>query len=244
VATFEHWLNGPGPQFHTLLAVSAMVRTTASGQWRRLDSRALYRAAASVGERYTGFLLARLSDEWGVGVRHREGCGDRALPESRGISDGLVEAFSSRAAQVDATLARLVGDFADAPGPAPDRATTARLARQAVLMERPASEQRSWADQREHWLVRAAGVLGVTADQVGRTVVAAAVGVGGLLPADVERSGLWAVDVLARLEERGAAWSRRDIGREAAAMLREAGIRVTTPRSRRSWRRWKRTPIR
>ncbi len=66
VAAFEHWFNRSGdPQLHTHLAVSAMVRTAGSGRWRRLDSRAMYRAAASVGERYTGYLLGRLRDESG-----------------------------------------------------------------------------------------------------------------------------------------------------------------------------------
>jgi len=228
VAAFEHWLNRAGPAAPHASgrlrhgpndSVGTVAKTGLPGDvpGRRVGRGALATPASC---------SPALATSGGSGSVTARGRGDRALHELRGISDDLVEAFSSRAAQVDATLAHLVGDFADAPGYAPDRATTARLARQVVLMERPASEQRSWADQREHWLVRAAGVLGVTADQVGRTVVAAAVGVGGLLPADVERSELWAVEVLARLEERGAAWSRREIGWEAAAMLREAGIRV------------------
>lgn len=225
-AAFEHWFNRAGdPQLHTHLAVSAMVRTVGSGRWGRLDSRAMYRAAASVGEIYTGSLLARLSDELGVGVRHRAGRGDRALPELEGISDELVGLFSSRAAQVDATLARLVGDYTDAHGYAPDRVMTATLARQAVLMERPASEQRSWAAGREGWLGRAAGLLGVAPEDVSATVVAAAVGVAAplsVVDVTVERADL----VLARLEERAATWNRRDIQREAAVELREAGARV------------------
>ena len=228
VAAFEHWFNRSGdPQLHTHLAVSTMVRATGSGRWRRLDSRAMYRAAASVGEIYTGALLAGLSDDLGVGVRHRDGRGDRALPELVGIDGRLIEAFSTRAAQVDATLARLVGEFTDAHGYVPDRDTTARLAQQAVTTDRPASEQRSWAGEREGWLTRAAGVLGVDPDQVGPTLVRSAIGVARPLPVDGEHREVWATDVVARLEERGATWNRRDIAREAAAMLREAGIRVT-----------------
>ena len=105
----------------------------------------MYRAAASVGEIYTGALLARLSDDLGVGVRHRDGRGHRALPELVGIDDRLIEAFSIRSAQVDATLARLVGEFTDTHGYVPDRDTTARLAQQAVTTDRPPCEQRSWA---------------------------------------------------------------------------------------------------
>ena len=84
-AAFEHWFNRAGdPQLHTHLALSAMVRTVGSGRWGRLDSRAMYRAAASVGEIYTGSLLARLSDDLRVGVRHRQGRGDVPSPSSRG----------------------------------------------------------------------------------------------------------------------------------------------------------------
>jgi len=125
VAAFEHWFNRAGdPQLPTHLAVSTMVRASGSGRWRRLDGRAMYRASASVGERYTGSLLARLCDELGVGVRHRQGRGDRALPELEGIGDRLIEVFSPRTAHVDANLARLVGEYVDAhglrPGPAGD----------------------------------------------------------------------------------------------------------------------------
>jgi len=228
VAAFEHWFNRAGdPQLHTHLAVSAMVRASERGRWRRLDSRAMYRAAASVGEIYTGSLLARLSDDLGVGVRHRDGRGDRALPELVGVDDRLVEVFSTRSAQVDATLARLVGEFTDTHGYVPDRDTTARLAQQAVTTDRPACEQRSWAAEREEWMMRAAGVLGVDPDQVGSTLVRSAVGVARRLPVDGEHPEVWAADVVARLEERGATWNRRDIAREAGAVLVEAGIRVT-----------------
>jgi len=227
VAAFEHWFNRAGdPQLHTHLAVSAMVRTSATGRWRRLDSRAMYRAAASVGEIYTGSLLSRLSDDLGVGVRHREGRGGRLLPELEGVDDRLIEAFSSRAAQVDATLARLVGEYTDTHGYVPDRDTVARLAGQAVLMDRPACEARTWAAEREHWLSRAAEVLGVAPDQVGPTLVDAAVGVGRPLRADSVSWDGAAEKVLDRLGERGATWNRRDIAREAAAVLREAGNRV------------------
>ena len=227
VAAFEHWFNRSGdPQLHTHLAVSTMVRTAGSGRWRRLDSRAMYRAAASVGERYTGSLLARLSDTSGVGIRHRDGRGDRALPELVGVDDRLIEVFSTRAAQVDATLARLVGEYSDAHGFAPDRDTTARLAQQAVTTDRPASEQRSWSAERAQWLVTAANVLGVAPAEVGPSLLAAAVGVGGPLPTDTEPALVRAPVVVARLEERGATWNRRDIAREAAAVLREANVRV------------------
>ena len=227
VAAFEHWFNRAGdPQLHTHLAVSTMVKTAEAGRWRRLDSRAMYRAAASVGERYTGSLLARLGDDLGVGVRHRDGRGDRALPELEGIDDRLIEAFSTRAAQVDPTLARLVGDYADAHGCAPDRITTARLAQQAVLMDRPPNVQRNWPAEREGWLQRAGEVLGVAPGDVAPILMPAAVGVGGPLPVDYRRPEERAQDVLARLGDRGATWNHRDIEREAAAMLRESGARV------------------
>jgi len=150
----------------------------------------------------------------------------RLLPALDGVDDRLIEAFSSRAAQVDATLARLVGEYTDAHGYVPDHDTTARLAGQAVLMDRPDCEPRSWAAERKHWLSRAAQVLPVTPEQVGPTLVGAAIGVGRPLRTDAEsREGL-AEEVLDRLGERGATWNRRNIERVAAAVLREAGIRV------------------
>ncbi len=93
-------------------------------------------------------------------------------------------------------------------------------------MDRPGTQQRSWTAERDGWLARAGQVLGVDAERVGPQVVAAAVGRAGRLPVEPEPNPMRADTVISRLEERGATWNRRDVEREAAAVLREAGARV------------------
>jgi len=75
-------------------------------------------------------------------------------------------------------------------------------------------------------LERAAGVLGADASTVSATLTAATLGVGGPLRADPDSVDSRATDVLARLGARAATWNRREVAREAAAILREAGARV------------------
>lgn len=225
-AAFEHWYDRAGdPQLHTHMAVSAIVETL-DGRWRRLDSRALYRSAAAAGERYTAKLMAEATDRLGLQWRHRRsGRSDTLLPEIDGVDDEMIAEFSPRSAQVKANLARLVGEYKDRHGYSPDRATTARLAQEAVMEGRPHSQQRCWEDERIRWLERAGRSLEVdpvcVADVLrSRTVEAAA-------DQDKETRPLLeeaVTDVLLRLEEHGATWSARDVQRQSTAVLRELGV--------------------
>ncbi|MGH9066332.1 MAG: MobF family relaxase, partial [Acidimicrobiales bacterium] len=227
-AAFEHWFARSGdPQLHTHVAVSAMVRTTRDHRWRRLDSRALYRAAASAGEVYTATLMTEASERAGVGWRHRSsGRSETLLPEIAGVSDAAIAAFSTRSAQVEANLARLVGDYQDHHGYAPDRATTARLAQVATLSERPEAAPHVWADEHPGWVARAAEVLGCEPDQVTEQITGAVRVQARELP-ELPMGGVevqaQAEAVLARLVDGGATWIGRDIHRQATAQVREAG---------------------
>ena len=225
-AAFEHWYNRAGdPQLHTHVAVAAMVRTT-DGRWRRLDSRALYRAAAVAGERYTARLMTEATERLGVGWRHRRsGRSGTLLPEIEGIDDELIGEFSPRAAQVKANLARLVGHYKDRHGYAPDRVSAARLAQQAVMQGRPKSQQRTWTEEQAEWSERAGCHFDVAAHEVAgvirdRTVRRQKAQVKGhrVLADDAVRV------VLERLEDTGATWCERDVQRHSAAVLRESGI--------------------
>lgn len=225
-AAFEHWYDRAGdPQLHTHVAVSAMVETL-DGRWRRLDSRALYRAAAAAGERYTARLMAEATERLGVQWRHRRSDrSDTLLPEIAGIDDEMITEFSPRSAQVRANLARLVGEYKERHGYSPNRATTARLAQEAVMEGRPRSQQRSWVDEQSGWLERAGRLLEVDPGRVGATIRARTARAAKdqdkddhLAPDDLVRT------VLLLLEETGATWSERDVQRHSIAALRERGI--------------------
>ena len=233
-AAFEHWYSRAGdPQLHTHVATSVMVATT-DGRWRRLDSRALYRASAAAGERYTARLMAELTDQVGAGWRHRRsGRSGTALPEVAGISDGLIAAFSRRSAAINDGLAGLVADYKDRHGYAPDREILARLAQQATLSDRPAGEHRSLAESRATWMAEAGGVLGCRPEEVTDRVVEAVRARSGRLREvralrrrKVRRQARRAVG---RLEETAATWTGWELRRAVTAQLREAGFRADGP---------------
>ncbi|MFC0080932.1 MobF family relaxase [Aciditerrimonas ferrireducens] len=233
-AAFEHWYSRAGdPQVHTHVAVSALVQT-GDGRWRRLDSRALHRAAAAVGERYTAALMRELTERLGVGWRHRvSGRSGRALPEVAGISDELIERFSARRRAVEDTLDALVREYRERHGRAPDRRAVARLAQQAVLTERPGAAQRSFVEEAARWQAVAAETLGIEAGRVEAWVRDRVLGTHGGVLRGLPRGGGEEAGVLdaalARLEERGATFTEWDAERELVAVLREQGWVVSEP---------------
>jgi conjugative relaxase-like TrwC/TraI family protein len=224
-AAFEHFASRAGdPQLHTHVATSVMVQTR-DGRWRRLDSRALYRASATLREVYTGRLFATLAEGRGLGMTHRRsGRSERLVPEVEGVPQELIWAFSGRAVAIRSALERLVSDYHARHGYAPDAATTTRLAQQATLATREPPRSRTLAEATAEWRARAATVLSCSPEAVPALVAALVSERREAVPAltDEARVGL-ADRVLARLEEAGATWNAWDTQREAAAVLREAG---------------------
>ncbi|MGH9122080.1 MAG: MobF family relaxase, partial [Acidimicrobiales bacterium] len=166
-AAFEHWYSRAGdPQLHTHVATSVMVQTE-DGRWRRLDSRALYRAAASAGELYTAKLMSEAAERLGLSWRHRaSGRSQTLLPEVAGVGNGLIAAFSARSASINDSLATLVASYTERHGYAPSRDVLARLAQQATLSDRPAGAHRVLSDSLAAWAAQAGQVLGCRADEV------------------------------------------------------------------------------
>lgn len=232
-AAFEHWYSRAGdPQLHTHVATSVMVQAN-DGRWRRIDSRALYRAAAATGERYTAQLMTEMTKRLGVGWVHRtSGRSTTLVPEVAGVDAGLIKAFSRRSVAINDGLASLVADYKSSHGYAPDRATLATLAQQATLSSRPAGAHRSLGESRPTWASEAAQLLGCRPEAVAEHL-AQALRKGehrGARPHEMRKPKL-ARQVsltLGRLEETGATWSGWDLRREATAQLREAGF-VASP---------------
>jgi conjugative relaxase-like TrwC/TraI family protein len=225
-AAFRHFYSRSGdPQLHTHVAVSALAETL-DGRWRRLDSRAMYRAAAMVGERYTGHLTAELSSRLGLSWRYREGRtpGVR-LPEVEGIGDELVRAFSTRRADIEADLAERVARYRADHGRSPDRRALAALAQEVTLAGRPDPCQRSFSEQQVEWRALAAEVTGVAPEHQAQALLAVcgpARQVSEL--GDGELASL-VPEVLARVLETEGTWTTRDLQRRAGVVLREAGAR-------------------
>ncbi len=227
-AAFEHWYSRAGdPQLHTHVAVSAMVATD-DGRWRRLDSRALYRAAAVLSERYRAALVVAVANSLGVDWEHRPSRrSDTLLPEIAGVPDDLLRLFSSRQLQVETALTGLADQYTQKHDRSPDRAALARLAQRATLDHRPAPAHRRFADQLQLWSEQAAGLLGCRPDQIAAVLTGRCLNRPQPIPALPRHLvDQHAQDVVARLIETGATWTRWDIRRHASAQLREHGYRA------------------
>ena len=125
VAAFRHDTSrnlDPAPHTHAVIA--NMVKG-ADGKWRSMSNENLYASKMLLGALYRNELAAGLSRlGYGIDKTHADG-----RFEIAGVSRGVVEAFSTRRAEIQAAMAeRNLGDPADNP----------RLAERAALMTRSA----------------------------------------------------------------------------------------------------------
>ena len=142
VAAFDHTTSRAGdPQLHTHLVIPNLVHG-ADGKWSAMDTRALYRHAATASEIYhatlRGQLTRRLGVAWTTPARGR--------PEIAGIPRSLLRLFSTRRRQIEAEL-----DRTGQTGPA--------AAQRACLTTRPAKTHVREQSLRDRWAdqTRAAG---------------------------------------------------------------------------------------
>ncbi len=167
-AAFTHRDSRNGdPNLHTHVAIANKVQDRDDGAWLALDGAALYRAMVTVSEHYNSHLEAELGLRLGVEFSAKEVRPDRRpIRELVGVPAQLLEAWSSRRAQIEAETDRLATGFQHDHGRAPTGLEMIELAQQANLATRQAKhEPRSLAEQRAAWRAQAEGVLGA-AEQV------------------------------------------------------------------------------
>ena len=123
VATFRHDASrNLDPQLHTHAVLANMVRG-ADGKWRTMANEALYRRQKLIGMVYRSELARELG---GLGYRVEKTHADGRF-EVAGVSREVIEAFSTRRAEIEAAVAeRGLGATAGNP----------RLAERAALMTR------------------------------------------------------------------------------------------------------------
>ena len=142
VAAFDHTTSRAGdPQLHTHLVIPNLVHG-ADGKWSAMDTRALYRHAATASEIYHAVLRGQLTRRLGVAWTTPA----RGRPEIAGIPRTLLRLFSTRRRQIEAELDR-VGQT----GPV--------AAQRACLTTRPAKTHERGELLRDRWAeqTRAAG---------------------------------------------------------------------------------------
>jgi len=139
----RHWVIGSfrqhtsrtgDPQLHVHNLVLAKVVTERDGQWRKLDSKALYRfqgAAAAVAAAVTEMALTHT---FGVAwVQRRDGHGR----EIAGISQELMDAFSSRRQTIVEQARRIADERELEHGRRPDARQMFRIQHDIALRTRP-----------------------------------------------------------------------------------------------------------
>ena len=151
-ATFRHDTSrNLDPQLHTHAVLANMLQGQ-DGKWRTMANEPLYRRQKLIGMIYRNELAAVLSRlGYGIEKSHADG-----RFEIAGVSRDVVEAFSTRRAEIEAAMAeRGLGD----PGKNP------KMAERAALMTRAHKRDVDKEQLREHWKQQAAA-LGFNAEKV------------------------------------------------------------------------------
>lgn len=159
---FDHYDSRSGdPQLHTHVVISNKVQTALDGRWRSLDGRPMHAAVVALSEHYNAVLADRLTGALGVEWEARDRGRDRNPAwEITGVSEELIEEFSSRARDIDAETDRLIAAYTAEHGRRPSARTIVRLRAQATLATRPEKQVHSLADLTSGWRERAGRLLG------------------------------------------------------------------------------------
>ena len=145
IATFRHDTSrNLDPALHTHAVIANMVHG-GDGKWRSMANEKLYDSKMLLGALYRGELaagLARLG--YGIEKTHADG-----RFEIAGVSREVVEAFSTRRAEIEAAVAERGGG---------ETASDQRLAQRAALMTRAAKRDVDRDELRESWEKQAAAL--------------------------------------------------------------------------------------
>ena len=218
---FLHHLSRDGdPQLHVHVAVWNRVQRAdgADGKWRTLDSRTLHSQRLGVAPVADRGMETRLAALGYAMVPRADGNG----AEVGGVSQDVMDLFSSRAVAVTGELKRLAQEYADKHGKPPDRRTLWLLHQQAGQNTRrtksqarrtiagqtgtaePTQAQRlaAWETQTVHREVRA---LSAVHEQVARLAAEHAAGAPAVLDDAAKRTA--ARIAVAEVQRHHAVWS-------------------------------------
>lgn len=231
---FTHWSSrADDPQLHDHVVIWNRAKSTSDGQWRTLDSRALFKATATLSALHQGALEDLLTGALGVGWQARtRRHSDRPRWEIDGVSEKLMAEFSQRAEKIAEREQQLRERFVAARGRQPSVVEQVRLRQQATLQTRPKKSHASLDDLTAAWRSRADRYV-AGPDQV--AWVASLAGRGDLPPLrsiDVEEVVVddAAAAVVNWVAARRASFSRMNLAAEANRLLH--GVVFTTPGER------------
>ncbi|MCB0966641.1 MAG: relaxase domain-containing protein [Ilumatobacter sp.] len=187
------------PQLHTHVVISGKVQTQ-DGRWLALDARTLKGFQRALGGLYQSVLRAEVTARFGVAW------GDivKGQADIAGFPAEVLEAFSKRAAQVDAAMQTMLAEFRAREGRDPTSKEHGAIGRRAAEDTRGHKTGTTPTDLRSLWRAEAAAV-GVTPDVLEASIRAAA------LAAPVEQQRISVGEVVAAVGERRSAWHRLDV---------------------------------
>ena len=146
-AGFDHWDSRAGdPQLHTHVVVLNRAQT-ADGQWRTLDSKALFKAAVGMSELYNGLLADRLTAALGWNwIAVSRAHSTHVKWEVDGVPETLTHAFSQRSQAIAVSKDALIERFTADHHRPPTAAEVIKLRQQATLDTRGAKQHHSLAE--------------------------------------------------------------------------------------------------
>jgi conjugative relaxase-like TrwC/TraI family protein len=130
-ALFVHHISRDGdPQLHVHAAIANMVRRAdgEDGQWRALDGRALYQQRLSIAAYTDREMESRMIGRGYVMVDREDGNG----AEVGGVSQDVMDLFSSRSRHLTPELAKLIDQYVRTHGKQPSKRTIWLLGQQAA----------------------------------------------------------------------------------------------------------------
>ncbi|WP_460886989.1 MobF family relaxase [Promicromonospora xylanilytica] len=229
---YDHWdSRAHDPQLHTHLVISNKVRTLIDGQWRALDSRAMYKAQVALSEHYNAVLMDRLTGTFGIGWDQRDRGERRAKAwEITGVPENLISEFSSRSRDIDVRSDQLIAQYEARHGRRPSPETINKLRSQATLETRPEKQIRSLSDLTTEWHHRAATQVGEAAAWAHDVITS---GLGHAFRADdvstdlVNKLGARVVDLVS---QKRATWTFWNLWAEATRQT--MGVRLASHEER------------
>lgn len=161
-AAYDHYDSRPSdPLLHTHVVVANRVKTVWDGKWRTLDSRALHAAVTELSEHYNTVLADQTNALLSVGWKaRRRGAGRSTAWEITGVSQGLMDEFSSRTREIEQVKDRLVTDNVEKRGRQPSPRLLWQFRQQGTLETCPPKQQHLLSELTTQWRDRATQVLG------------------------------------------------------------------------------------
>ena len=160
-ASFTHFDSRDGdPQLHDHVVVLNRVQAKDDGAWRTLDSRGLFASTVMLSEMHQGVLSDLLTTELGWDWdAHARRSSPAPKWEVAGVSQRLMEEFSTRTTAILGAKDRLITQFEEDHHRAPTDVEVLKLRQTATLSTRRAKKGVGLGDLTEEWTARATPYL-------------------------------------------------------------------------------------